>query len=43
MVERLFKLKLAIEQIVADPDWTIFINSLHGSHCQKSLTKVKTI
>jgi hypothetical protein len=43
MVERLFKLKLAIEQIVADHDWTIFINSLHGSHCQKSLTKVKTI
>jgi len=23
MVERLFKLKLAIEQIVADPNWTI--------------------
>ncbi len=43
MVERLFKVKLTIEQIVVDLDWTIFVNSLHGSHCQKSLTKMKTI
>ncbi len=33
MVETLFKLKFAIEQIVANFDWTTFVNSLHGSHC----------
>jgi hypothetical protein len=43
MVERSFKLGLAIEQIVADPNWTIFVNTLHDNHCQKSLTKAKVI
>ncbi len=32
MVERLFKLRLTIKQIVVDRDWTTFVNSLHGSH-----------
>jgi hypothetical protein len=32
MVERLFKLRLAIEQIVVDHDWTTFVNSLCGNH-----------
>jgi hypothetical protein len=35
MVERLFKLKLAIERTVVDHDWTTFVNSLRGSHHQK--------
>jgi hypothetical protein len=43
MVGRLFKFKLVIEQIVVNFDWTTFVNSLSGSHCQKSLTKVKPI
>jgi hypothetical protein len=43
MVERLFKFKLAIEQTVANPNWTTFVNSLHGSHHQKSLTKARAI
>jgi len=43
MVERLFKFRLAIEQIVVDIDWTTFVNSLCGSHHQKSPTKVKAI
>jgi hypothetical protein len=41
MVERLFKFKLVIEQIVIDLDWLTFVNSLHGNHCQKLLTKGK--
>jgi hypothetical protein len=41
MVERLFKLKLAIEQTITNPDWTTFVNSLHGNHCQKLLTKAR--
>jgi hypothetical protein len=28
IVERLFKLKLAIEQTIADPNWTIFVNTM---------------
>jgi len=32
MVERLFKLKLAIEQIIANPTWTTFVNTLYGKH-----------
>jgi hypothetical protein len=43
MVKRLFKLKHAIEQIVANLNWTTFVNSLCGKHHQKSLTKVKVI
>jgi hypothetical protein len=43
MVERLFKLKLAIEQTIANPDWTTFVNSLHGNHCQKLLTKTRVV
>jgi len=43
MVERLFKFKPTIEQTITDPDWTIFVNRLHGDHCQKSLTKARTI
>jgi hypothetical protein len=43
MVERLFKFKLAIEQTIIDPDWTTFVNALHGNHCQKSLTKARAI
>jgi hypothetical protein len=43
MVERLFKFRLAIEQIVVDIDWTTFVNSLCGNHHQKSPTKVKAI
>ncbi len=43
MVERLFKLKFAIEQIVVDHDWTSLVNSLHGSHHQKLLTKVRVV
>jgi hypothetical protein len=42
MVETLFKLKLAIEQTFANPDWITFVNSLCGNHHQKSLTKVKS-
>jgi hypothetical protein len=43
MVERLFKLKLAIEQTIVDPNWTTFINSMHGNHHPKLLTKVRAI
>jgi hypothetical protein len=43
MVERLFKFKLAIEQIIVDPYWITFVNSLRGNHCQKSLTKAKVV
>jgi hypothetical protein len=43
MVERLFKFKLAIEQIIVDPYWITFVNSLRGNHCQKSLTKAKAV
>jgi hypothetical protein len=43
MIERLFKLILAIKQIVVDLDWTTFFNSLCGSHRPKLLTKVKVI
>ncbi len=43
IIERLFKFRLTIEQIVVDCDWTTFVNSLHGSHNQKSLTKVKVV
>jgi len=32
MVERLFKLKPTIEQIVANPNLTTFVNSLCGNH-----------
>ncbi len=30
MVERLFKFKPAIEQIITNHDWTTFVNALHG-------------
>jgi hypothetical protein len=43
MVERLFKLKLAIEQIVTNPNYTTFVNSLCDNHRQKALTKVRAI
>jgi hypothetical protein len=43
MIERLFKLKPAIEQTVANLNWTTFVNSLCGSHHQKSFTKVRVI
>jgi hypothetical protein len=32
IVERLFKLRLAIEQTFANLDWTTFVNSMRGSH-----------
>jgi hypothetical protein len=32
MVETLFKLKVSIEQIVANSYWTTILNSLRGSH-----------
>jgi hypothetical protein len=32
MVERLFNLRLAIEQTIANPNWTIFVNTLRGNH-----------
>jgi hypothetical protein len=43
MVESLFKLRLVIEQIIVDHNWTTFINTLCGNHHQKSLTKVKIV
>jgi hypothetical protein len=33
MVERLFKLRLAIEQTITNPNLTTFVNSLCGNHC----------
>jgi hypothetical protein len=42
MVERLFKLRPTIEQIIADVDWTTF-NTLRGTRCHKSFTKAKVI
>ncbi len=41
MVEKLFKLKLAIEQTITNPNFTRFVNTLCGTHHQKSLTKVR--
>jgi hypothetical protein len=38
IVERLFKLRPTIEQIIINPNWTTFVNTLCGSHCQKSFT-----
>ncbi len=43
MVERLFKFKLAIEHIIANPNWTTFVNTLHDNHHQKMFTKVRSI
>jgi hypothetical protein len=43
VVERLLKLILAIKEIVADPNWTTFVNSLCGNHRPKLLTKAKAI
>jgi len=43
MVEKLFKLRLAIEQIIVFLNWTTFVNSLCGNHCQKLFTKAKVI
>jgi hypothetical protein len=43
MVERLFKLKLAIEYTIVDPNWTTFVNLLRASHHKKSLTKAKVV
>jgi hypothetical protein len=43
MVERLFKFKLAIEEIVFDLDSMTFVNSLNGSHHEKSFTNAKAI
>jgi hypothetical protein len=43
MVERLFRPKLAIKQTIINPNWTTFVNSLHGNHRQKSLTKVRIV
>jgi hypothetical protein len=43
MVERLFKFRLAIEQIIVNLDWITFVNSLCGNHCQKSLTKARVV
>jgi len=43
MVERFFKFKPAIEQTITNPDWTTFVNALHGNHCQKSLTKARVV
>jgi hypothetical protein len=38
----LFKLKLVIEQIVADPHWKTFVNTLCGTYCHK-LLKAKIV
>jgi hypothetical protein len=43
MVERLFKFKPTIEQTITNPNWTTFVNALHGNHCQNSLTKARII
>jgi len=43
MVERLFKFRPTIEQTITDLNWNFFVNSLHGSHCQKSFTKAKVV
>jgi hypothetical protein len=43
MVERLFKLKLAIEQTITNPNCTTFVNTLCGTHHQKSFTKVRVV
>jgi hypothetical protein len=43
MVERLFKLRPTIEQIIVNIDWKTFVNSLCGNHHQKPVTKVKAI
>jgi hypothetical protein len=43
MVEWLVKLKLVIEQTIADPNWTTFVNTLRGNHHQKLFTKAKVI
>jgi hypothetical protein len=43
MVERFFKLRHAIEQIVANIDWTTFVNTLCGTHRHKSFTKVRIV
>jgi hypothetical protein len=43
MVERFFKFKPTIEQPILDPNWTTFVNSLHGNHCQNSLAKVQIV
>jgi hypothetical protein len=43
MVKRFFKLRPAIEQTIIDNNWTTFVNSLRGNHCQKLFTKVQTV
>jgi hypothetical protein len=43
MVERLFKLRLTIEQIVVNPNWTTFVNTLHGTHRQKFFIKTRVV
>ncbi len=43
IIERWFKLRPTIEQTIIDLDWTTFVNTLCGSHCQKSFTTVKVV
>jgi len=36
MVEELFKLKIVIEQIITNPKWTTFVNTMCGTHALTS-------
>jgi hypothetical protein len=38
-----WKLRPTIEQIITDHDWTTFLNTLCGSHYQKSFTTVRVV
>jgi hypothetical protein len=37
------QVKTTIEKTIANPNRTTFVNTLHGTHCQKSLTKAKVV
>jgi hypothetical protein len=43
MVEKLLKLKPAVEQTIVFFYWTTFVNSLCGNHHQKLFTKARVI
>ncbi len=43
MVEWSFKFGLAIEKTITNLEWTTFVNTLHGTHHHKYLTKARYV
>jgi hypothetical protein len=43
IIKRLLKVKLALEQIIIDLEWSTFVNTLHRAHRHKSITKARFV